>query len=269
MPELSDAQLIRYSRQWMLEAIGEAGQRQLARATVLLVGMGGLGCAAAPYLAAAGVGRLVLADFDRIEASNLPRQLLYDPGQEGQPKVSAAKARLSTLSPECRIRTVERRMDDTLLGMEVAMADLVLDCTDNLASRHAINRACFRAGVPLIMGAAIGFSGQLALFDFRKADAPCYQCLYPSSAEAPRNCQSAGVLGPVVGTIGSLQALEALKLLAGIDSGLDGRLLLFDGLAQQWQRLALRADPACAVCASGGNPSMETVSKEKQSADHP
>jgi len=264
MPELSDAQWIRYSRQWMLEAIGEAGQRQLTQSTVLLVGMGGLGCAAAPYLAAAGVGQLVLADFDTVEASNLPRQLLYDPSQEGQPKVSAARARLSALNPDCRIRTVERRMDDALLGMEVAMADLVLDCTDNLASRHAINRACVNAGVPLVMGAAIGFSGQLALFDFRKADVPCYQCLYPEAAEAPRNCQSAGVLGPVVGAIGSLQALEALKLLAGVDSGLDGQLLLFDGLAQQWQRLALRADPACEVCAS-----REIPSEEKQRADHP
>ena len=245
---LTDAETLRYSRHLLLNNVGEAGQLKLKQANVLIMGMGGLGAPASMYLAAAGVGTLVLADFDELDLSNLQRQISYDASQVGQHKVDAAKARLSGLNSEIRIRGIKKKMDAKQLAMEVSMADLVLDCTDNLASRHLISQVCCQAKTPLIVGAGIRMEGQLMMFDFSQPDSACYHCLFPSTQEQTLNCSNSGVLGPIVGTIGSLQALEAIKYLVGLPSGIKNQLKLFDGLTLNWQTFSISRDPACPVC---------------------
>ena len=245
---LSDNEILRYSRHLLLEEVGESGQKALKKARVLIIGLGGLGSPAAIYLGAAGVGSLVVADFDVLEVSNLQRQIAYQSSDIGENKAALIKQRLAELNPEIRVRTVTRKMDQAQLMMELMMVDLVLDCTDNMASRQMINAACVKARVPLIVGAAIRFEGQLMFFDHTQADSACYHCLFPGSEEETLNCSNSGVLGPVVGTIGTMQALEAIKQLLGFPSALTNKLKLFDGKTLNWQTFTISKDPQCSVC---------------------
>lgn len=237
----------RYSRQVVLREVGVHGQQLLSDSGVLVIGLGGLGAAASMYLAAGGVGRLLLADRDRVEASNLQRQLLYVAADVGRPKTEAARERLAALNPQTRLETFEGRLEPARLAQMVAAADVVLDCTDNFPTRFAINAACVRARKPLVSGAAIRFEGQLAVFDPRRPDGACYACLYPQAGEGQETCEEAGVLGPVVGTIGNLQALAALKLLLGRREDVN-RLQVWNALAMNWRSSTLVRDPACPVC---------------------
>lgn len=253
---MQDEQLLRYSRQIMLPEMDVAGQQRLLDATVLIVGMGGLGSPAALYLASAGVGHLVLADHDDVELSNLQRQILHGQSDIGRPKVDSARDRLLALDPDRSIEPLSGALDDAALDDLLAerregggqRIDLVVDGCDNFATRFAVNRACVRHGVPLVSGAAIRMEGQVAVFDPRRADSPCYRCLYAGGDDLDASCATNGVLAPLVGIIGSVQAMEAVKVLAGIGTPLTGRLLLLDGAAMQWRELRLRRDPACPVC---------------------
>jgi adenylyltransferase/sulfurtransferase len=211
--------------------------------------MGGLGCPAALFLATSGVGRLVLNDFDRVDPSNLPRQILYAPADIGLLKVEAASRRLTALNPEVRVTALAERLDQSTLSRVVAEADVVLDGSDNFATRFAVNRACVAQRKPLVAGAAVRLEGQLAVFLNRGGDAPCYACLYNDEDEWLGNCQGNGVLAPVPGVIGTLMAEEAMKLVLGWDSALHHRLLLWDAKRGDWQSVALRRDPNCTVCA--------------------
>jgi molybdopterin/thiamine biosynthesis adenylyltransferase len=250
---LTDEQLLRYSRQILLSQIDVEGQLRLAQGRVLIVGLGGLGSPVALYLAAAGVGELHLADFDTVDLTNLQRQILHDSASLGQPKVNSAAARLQALNPGIQLRLHEQQLDAAALESILAEVDLVLDCTDNFAIRESINRACVAARKPLVSGAAIRLGGQVAVFDPRHADSPCYHCLYGDGESAELTCSEAGVLGPLVGVVGSLQALEALKLLAGFGEPLIGRLLLISALDSRFRELRVRRDPHCAVCGAPRN----------------
>ncbi|WP_019616959.1 HesA/MoeB/ThiF family protein [Psychromonas ossibalaenae] len=245
---LTDSEMLRYSRHLLLEDVGELGQKDLKNGKVLIIGMGGLGSPAAMYLAAAGVGSLVLCDFDCLEVSNLQRQIGYQTGDIGGDKVELMKHRLEMINPEIRVRSINKEMAEEQLLMELMMVNLVLDCTDNMASRQMINAACVKAKVPLIVGAAIRLEGQLMFFDHSQADSACYHCLFPNSDEQALNCSNSGVLGPVVGTIGTMQALEAIKHLVGLPSGIKNKLKLFDGKTLDWQTFAVKKDPECSVC---------------------
>lgn len=245
---LTDEQLLRYSRQILLPQIDVPGQLRLAQSRVLIVGLGGLGSPVALYLAAAGVGELHLADFDAVDLTNLQRQVLHDTASLGQTKVESAAARLKALNPDIRLQLHRQALDADSLGAALAAVDLVLDCTDNFAIREAINAACVVARKPLISGAAIRLSGQLSVFDLRRADSPCYHCLYGDGDSTELTCSEAGVVGPLVGVVGSLQALEALKLLAGFGTSLVGRLLLIDALDTRFREVRVSRDPQCAVC---------------------
>ncbi len=245
---LSDDELLRYSRQILLKQIDIDGQLRLKNSRVLVVGLGGLGSPVALYLAAAGVGELHLADFDHLDLTNLQRQIVHDSASVGLHKVDSAMARLSALNPLVRLVPHRAAMDADSLGAAVAAVDLVLDCTDNFSVREAVNAACVAAKKPLVSGAAIRLEGQLSVFDPREESSPCYHCLYGRGSEAELTCSEAGVVGPLVGMIGSLQALEALKLLAGFGEPLIGRLLLVDAFSSRFRELRVRRDPACAVC---------------------
>lgn len=245
---LSDDELLRYSRQILLKQIDIDGQLKLKQSRVLIVGLGGLGSPVALYLAAAGVGELHLADFDTVDATNLHRQILHDTTSVGRTKVDSAIERLEALNPLVKVVPLRTALDADSLGPAVAAVDLVLDCTDNFAIREAVNGACVAAGKPLVSGAAIRLEGQLSVFDPRVASSPCYHCLYGHGSEAELTCSEAGVAGPLVGLVGSLQALEALKLLAGFGEPLVGRLLLIDALTSRFRELRVKRDPACAVC---------------------
>ncbi|WP_312299443.1 molybdopterin-synthase adenylyltransferase MoeB [Stutzerimonas nitrititolerans] len=245
---LSDDELLRYSRQILLKQIDIDGQLKLKQSRVLIVGLGGLGSPVALYLAAAGVGELHLADFDTVDATNLHRQILHDTTSVGRTKVDSAIERLEALNPLVKVVPLRTALDADSLGSAVAAVDLVLDCTDNFAIREAVNVACVAAGKPLVSGAAIRLEGQLSVFDPRVASSPCYHCLYGHGSEAELTCSEAGVAGPLVGLVGSLQALEALKLLAGFGEPLVGRLLLIDALTSRFRELKVKRDPACAVC---------------------
>ncbi|CFU99106.1 HesA/MoeB/ThiF family protein [Yersinia pseudotuberculosis] len=258
---LSDSEFLRYSRQLLLEDIGPEGQRKLKGASVLIVGLGGLGSPAALYLAAAGVGQLLLADDDQLDLTNLQRQILYRTADIGQTlsnptsSVSHNKARLAQrhlqqLNPQIRIVALDTRLTGQVLTDAVANADLVLDCSDNMETRHQVNAACVAAQKPLISGSAVGFSGQLLVIEPPYAQG-CYTCIYPDKELPQRNCRTAGVLGPVVGVIGTLQALEAIKMLAGIPLALSGKLRLFDGKQQSWSTLQLTRAAHCPACGGG------------------
>lgn len=246
--QLSDAELLRYSRHLLLEDVGETGQMVLKEAKVLIIGMGGLGSPASLYLASAGIGHLVLSDFDQIEVSNLQRQITYNSSDLGESKVEVTKAKLQQINPEIKVRSINKQMPEMQLAMEVAMADLVLDCTDNMASRQLINKVCVENSKPLIVGAAIRLEGQLMFFDHRDNNSPCYHCLFPDSQEQTLNCSNSGIIGPVVGNIGTLQALEAIKFFVGLPSGIKNKLKLFDGRSLDWQSFAINKDPQCKVC---------------------
>ena len=244
---MDDQQLLRYSRQIMLPGFGVEGQERLRAATVLVVGLGGLGSPLAMYLAAAGVGRLLLADFDAVDLSNLQRQILHTTGRIGLPKAESARLALAALNPEVDLVTVKRSLTEDTLPALVAGVDLVADCSDNFATRFAVNAACSQARKPLVSGAAIRLEGQVATFS-GKAGGPCYQCIYPRDGDVDETCSANGILAPVVGIIGSIQATEAIKILSGIGEPLFGRLLLLDAATMEWRGMRLTADPACPIC---------------------
>jgi len=246
---MNDAALLRYSRHILLPQIGIEGQEKLLGARALILGAGGLGSPAALYLASAGIGTLVLADGDTVDLTNLQRQILHRTAAIGQPKVVSGLATLGAINPECRVMPLQERLAGERLLAEVAAADVVLDCSDNFATRHEVNRACVQHGKPLVSGAAIRFDGQVAVFDARRADAPCYHCLFPEAEEVEEvRCAVMGVFAPLTGIIGAVQAAEALKLVIGCGESLAGRLLLLDGLAMEWRSIAVPRDPECAVC---------------------
>lgn len=246
---LNDQAFLRYSRQLMLQEIGVEGQQRLQAATVLLAGLGGLGSPAALYLAAAGVGTLLLADNDALHITNLQRQILYRTADIGRFKAEVAQRELSALNPGGRYLPLTRRLSGDWLKKQVSYADLVLDCSDNMATRHAINAACVRQAIPLISASTVGFEGQLLTIRPPWQEG-CYACLFPEKEkEVQRNCYTTGVLGPIVGIMGALQALEAIKLLSGVHSESYGQLRLFDGKTLQWRTLLLNRDPDCPVCA--------------------
>lgn len=249
---VNDEQLLRYSRQMMLPEIDAAGQERLSGARVLVIGMGGLGSAAATYLAAAGIGHLVLVDFDRVDLSNLQRQILYATPDIGRPKVAAAHERLSALNPEVRIDAVDGRLDEPGLHEQVAAADVVIDCCDNFQTRFAINAACRRALKPLVSAAAIRFEAQISVFYPGDPTSPCYRCLYNEGMAVAETCTANGVIAPLLGVIGSIQALEAMKVIMGIGQTLKGRLLLLDAMTMEWHTAVLPRDPTCPVCSDAG-----------------
>ncbi|MFP2768837.1 HesA/MoeB/ThiF family protein [Oceanisphaera sp. KMM 10153] len=244
---LSDSEFMRYSRHLLLEEVGEEGQLKLKNASVLVVGLGGLGSPAVQYLAAAGVGTLWLADFDHIEVSNLQRQTLYDINSLQHSKAETAREKLLALNPEIEVIAINQKLDEQSLGGFVAEVDLVLDCTDNISIRQDINAACYTWGKPLLVGAAIRFEGQLLALDPAR-DHGCYRCLYGPDIGERLNCSNSGVIGPVVGTIGMLQALEAIKFFTGTGTLPWGELKLFDAKAHRWHGLKVPKDPACPVC---------------------
>ncbi|WLG96724.1 molybdopterin-synthase adenylyltransferase MoeB [Pseudomonas sp. FP198] len=245
---LNDQELLRYSRQILLQHIDIDGQLRLKQGRVLIIGLGGLGAPVALYLAAAGVGELHLADFDTVDLTNLQRQIIHDTASVGLTKVDSAVRRLTAINPEVRLVSHSTAMDEDSLAGAVAAVDVVLDCSDNFATREAVNAACVTAAKPLVSGAAIRLEGQLSVFDPRRPESPCYHCLYGHGSEAELTCSEAGVLGPLVGLVGSLQALEALKLLAGFGEPLVGRLLLIDALGTRFRELRVKRDPRCSVC---------------------
>lgn len=245
---MNDEQLLRYSRQIMLPEIDAAGQERLAAASVLVVGLGGLGSAASLYLAAGGVGRLVLADFDQVDLSNLQRQILHGSADIGRMKTDSARDRLLALNPEVKLELVPQVMDDSSLARHVQVADLVVDACDNFRTRFAVNAACVAARKPLVSAAAIRFEAQISVFDARDPGAPCYRCLYGAGAEVEETCTANGVIAPLLGIVGSVQALEAMKIIMGIGTSLKGRLLLLDALTMEWHGARLPKDPHCPVC---------------------
>lgn len=248
MNELTVAQAMRYSRHLMLPEMDFRGQEALLVASVLVVGMGGLGCAVAPYLVASGIGNLTLADDDMVDKTNLQRQILYTEADIGLAKAQQAVRRLQPLNTEIRLSALVQRLDAEQLQQQVAQYDLVLDCTDNLPTRQAINTACVQAKVPLVSGAAIRMEGQIASFSMT-GEHGCYHCLSQYFAEQPLTCLEAGVLSPVVGVIGTMQALEAVKILSGVGTPLFGQLQLFNAATGQWRSFILPKDAACPVCA--------------------
>jgi adenylyltransferase/sulfurtransferase len=231
------------------------GQERLAASHALIVGAGGLGSPAAIYLAAAGVGRITLCDADEVDLTNLQRQVVHRTASVGQLKVTSARATLAELNPEVRVDTLPERLDAAALMARVGGCDVVLDCTDNFATRHAINRACVAHRVALVSGAAIRFDGQVTVFDLRQADAPCYACLFPEDAQSEEmRCAVMGVFAPLTGIVGTVQAAEALKLLAGVGTTLNGRLLIVDAATMEWRTLRLARDPGCVVCSRAEAP---------------
>ena len=250
---MDDEQLLRYSRHILLPEIGIEGQEKLLRARALVIGAGGLGSPVAIYLAAAGVGHIALCDADRVDLTNLQRQIVHRTRAVGQAKVASAQATLAELNPQAIVETIEERLEGERVGMLVSRSDIVLDCSDNFATRHAVNRACVAHRVPLVSGAAIRFDGQIAAFDLRSAASPCYACLFPEDAESEDlRCAVMGVFAPLTGIIGTIQAAEAIKILAGTGTPLVGRLLILDALSMQWREMRLTRDPHCRVCARRG-----------------
>lgn len=249
---MNDQQLLRYSRHILLDEIGIDGQERLLRSRALILGLGGLGSPAALYLAASGVGRLLLCDHDTVDFSNLQRQIIHRMGSVGQPKVASAQAALHEINPEVEYVPLTERADEGRLAAFIAEVDVVLDCCDNFATRYAVNRACWAQRKPLISGAALRMHGLVAVFDFRRDNTPCYNCVFPEDGEAEElHCATSGVFAPLVGMIGAMQAAEALKLLAGVEQGLRGWLLSVDSLEMRFSRSALSRDPNCRVCNGG------------------
>ena len=244
----NDEQMLHYSRQIMLPHFGIEGQQRLHDAHVVIMGVGGLGSPAAMYLAAAGVGTLTLVDFDTVDNSNLQRQIVHTIDSVGESKVSSAKNTLLKINPETTIHCIDQRLTQDTLEALIAEASCVIDATDNFASRFLINRACVSRKVALVTAAAIQFEGQISVFDLRKEDSACYACLYAETGEENTNCSDNGILAPVVGILGSMQALEAIKVICGIGDTLQNRLLIFDALSMQWRTMRLKKDPGCAVC---------------------
>lgn len=254
---MNDQELLRYSRHILLNEIGVEGQQRIRDAQALVIGAGGLGSPAAYYLASAGIGRLTLVDGDTVDLTNLQRQILHTEARVGQPKAESGRQTLAAINPQVEVRTVNHRVEGEVLGSLVREASVVLDCTDNFATRHAVNRACVAHGRPLVSGAAIRFDGQLAVFDRRRADAPCYACLFPEGEGEDELCAVMGVFAPLTGIIGTLQAAEALKLVAAgdesIGESMHGRLLLVDALGMSFRSLRVPRDAGCPVCGRSHN----------------
>ena len=245
---MNDEQLLRYSRQILLPQVDADGQQKLIDAKVLIIGAGGLGSPAAMYLAAAGVGRIVLSDDDAVDLSNLQRQIVHGTSDIGREKTQSARQTLKELNPEVNVTTLCKRLSGAELECQTAEADVVLDCSDNFATRFAVNRACVNTLTPLVSGAAIRFEGQLAVFTPGVNESPCYNCLYADIDEIAESCSQTGVIAPLPGIIGSAQALEALKLIMGIGPPSSGRVLLFDGLRMEWNSMLLRKNLSCPTC---------------------
>ena len=253
MIDLNDEQLLRYSRHILLPEIGIDGQQKLLASHALVVGAGGLGSPISLYLAASGVGRITLCDHDTVDLTNLQRQIVHNTDSIGQPKVASAREALARINPEVAVDVVQERVKGARLEALVSDADVVIDATDNFATRHAINRACVKFHKPLVSGAGVRFDGQVAVFDLRDAASPCYNCLFPEEGDLEEmRCAVMGVFAPLVGIIGSVQAAEALKLLMGVGQPLAGRLLLLDALSMQWRPVKLSKDVACKVCGVAG-----------------
>jgi adenylyltransferase/sulfurtransferase len=248
---MTDEQLLRYSRHILLDEIGIEGQAQIIAAHALVIGAGGLGSPAALYLASAGVGRITLADGDTVDLTNLQRQILHTQERVGQLKAVSGQTALSQINPEVRVEALCERLAGERLETLVAEADVVLDCCDNFATRHAVNRACVRHRTPLVSGAAIRFSGQLTVFDTRRANSPCYHCLFPEGEDVEETrCAVMGIFAPLTGIIGAMQAAEALKVLSGAGQPAISRLLLLDALTLEWRSVKFGKDPKCAVCSA-------------------
>lgn len=244
---MDDNALLRYSRQILLPEIDANGQQKLLDARALIIGLGGLGSPVAMYLAAAGIGTLELVDDDDVDLSNLQRQIAHDTASIGLPKVESAAQRLKGINPHCQTLTHKRRLDDDELSQAIAAADLVVDCCDNFPTRFLLNRLCHQHQTPLVSGAAIRWEGQISVFHYQN-NKGCYRCLYSEEGDDAERCSENGVIAPLVGIIGSLQALEAIKVISGAGETLQDRLLILDSLHQQWRTLKLRPDPACPVC---------------------
>jgi molybdopterin/thiamine biosynthesis adenylyltransferase len=243
---MDDEKLLRYSRHILLSEIGVEGQQRLIDSRVLVIGAGGLGSPALMYLAAAGIGTLVLADDDNV---NLQRQIVHANKAIGSPKVESARATLARLNPETRVECLAQRLEGAALEDAVGRADVILDCCDNFATRHAVNRACVKFKKPLVSGAGVRFDGQITVFDLRRPDSPCYECLFPEDAEIEETrCAVMGVFAPLTGIIGTVQAAEAIKLIACAGTSLAGRLLLLDALNMEWRSVRLSKDPECKQC---------------------
>ena len=257
---MNDEQLLRYSRHILLDEIGIEGQEKLLASHVLIIGAGGLGSPVALYLGAAGVGRITLVDHDRVDATNLQRQIAHTLERIGEFKVDSVVQAIAALNPDVKVIPVTELADDSLLERLVGEVDLVLDCTDNFATRHAINRACVKHAKPLVSGAAIRFDGQVTVYDPRSAASPCYACIFPESdlLEETR-CAAMGVFAPLVGIVGTVQAAEALKLLCGIGQALTGRLLMLDGRNMEWHAMKLMRNQACSVCVTPGTSSVAAL----------
>lgn len=248
---MDDHQLLRYSRHILLPQIDIAGQEKLNQSHVLIIGAGGLGSPAALYLAASGIGNLTICDGDRVDLTNLQRQIMHDSGAIGVEKTRSAKQTLLRINPGIKITAIQARVDAERLSQLVPQADAVIDASDNFSTRHLVNQACVIYKKPLISGAAVQFSGQISAFDLRHSDNPCYHCLFPVDGEQEdMPCAIMGVFSPLVGIIGSMQAAETLKTLLGIGESLNGRLLVLDGLTMNWRSIRLSKDPACPVCHS-------------------
>ncbi len=248
---MTDEQLLRYSRHILLDALGIEGQERILAAHALIIGAGGLGSPAALYLASAGVGKITLVDDDTVDFTNLQRQILHTQARVGMPKAESGKQALAAINPEIAIIPLQQRLSGATLDTLVASADIVLDCTDNFATRHAINRACVLHRKPLVSGAAVRFDGQISVYDLRRDDSPCYHCLFPEGEDVEEvRCAVMGVYAPLTGIIGSMQAAEALKVLADIGNPLTGRLLLLDALEMEWRSVKFKKDAGCAVCGS-------------------
>ena len=248
---MTDDQLLRYSRHILLDEMGIEGQERLLAAHALIIGAGGLGSPAALYLASAGVGRITLVDDDVVDLTNLQRQIAHTTARIGQPKVASAAAAMAAINPDVQVAAVQARAEGELLDGLVRDATVVLDCSDNYATRHAVNAACMRQGKPLVAGAAIRFDAQITVVDPRDAQSPCYACIFPPQAAFEEvQCSMMGVFAPLVGVVGALQAAEALKLLAGVGTSLAGRLLMLDGRTMEWSTMHVGRSPGCAVCAA-------------------
>jgi len=248
---MSDELLLRYSRQIMLPDFDIEGQESLRNAKVLVIGLGGLGCPVALYLGSAGIGHLLLADFDQVDLSNLQRQIAHSHASIGHNKAESVGATIEQLNPDCEVSVCQRKLVGDELVALVKQVDVVLDCTDNYETRADINRACVKVQVPLVSGSAIRWEGQLAVFDARQSASPCYHCLYGQLGSEQLTCSEAGIMSPVVGVVGSMQALEAIKVLSRQGQSLVGRLLLFDGRLASWREFKLQRDAHCSVCGVG------------------
>lgn len=245
---MDDTQLLRYSRQILLPQVNVEGQERLLNAKVLIIGLGGLGSPVAMYLAAAGVGQLRLCDFDVVDLSNLQRQIIHHYHAIGKPKVESARERILALNPHVEVIAIYQQVEEDTLLAQVEQVDIVVDCSDNLPTRLAINQACVQKQKPLISGAAIRMEGQISVFINQLPTSPCYRCLYPNAQLPEESCSQTGILAPLVGIIGSMQAMETMKLIMGVGESLMGRLLLLDALTMEWHSIKLRKNPNCPVC---------------------